>query len=214
MLQTWQEVSLESEDLKKDLAINSLEVLRQDINLNLFEENFEILESIIHESPQKAGSFLKEISKHYHDNQDQLVSGLAMVQKKLMEEGPKNLKSETKENKGTSKVKSRFLIRSGVRFFLIPVEDVVALYKEDLVRIFTNDGKKYVVDGSLEELNKQLPSNEFFRINRQCIIQAKYLKEMKMAGNNMVISLSIPFEKTLVVSQRSISSFKEWLRDE
>jgi len=110
--------------------------------------------------------------------------------------------------------KERFLVRTGSRFFLVRRDDIVAFYKDDLVLLYTKSGKKFSIDYSLDQLMNQLDPEQFFRINRQCIIHASYLEEMKMEKAQMQLTLSVTFPHSLSVSQRNIPSVRRWLGGE
>lgn len=214
LLQTWQEVQLESDALKKNYAITRLENLRNQINPSYLDDNFRNLENIIRDTPEKVSAYLQELSENYQNRQDHLASSITQVQQTLKTKDNNTYEAAVDNGTSSQLYKSRFLVRSGARFYLIPIDEVAAIYKDDLILLFTKDSKKYVLDGSLEEHYGQLPTKKFFRINRQCIIQAQYLDEMRMEGSQMIITLSVPFPKTLAVSQRNVAAFKRWLKEE
>ena len=214
LLQTWQEVQLEAETYKKESAIMQLETVRQLIDPHYLNNNIGDLENIIKKSPEKISAYLKELSENYKSNQTELDYSLATVQKVLKITDHKSRPQNIDQSNKSFRFKTRFLVRSGSRIFLIPVEKIVAFYKDDVVLLFTKEGKKYTVDYSLEDLITQLDPHHFFRINRQCIVQAAYLDEMRIEGNHLYITMTVPVSKSLTVSQRNISAFKQWVNGE
>jgi len=210
-LQTWQKVQLENESYKRENAIQHLESVKNQLNSNLLLGQLDDLKVSIQNAPEKASILLQELSLSYERNQNELNSSLIEVQERLkfQIEKPRN------NHKDLSKkpYKSRFLARTGNKLSQIPIQDIVCFYKDDLVMIHTKDGKRYPIDQSLEELYSQLPPNDFFRINRQCIIHSKHISEMRVEGNQIQVSLTY-FQKPVAVSQRNMANFKKWLNEE
>ena len=134
---------------------------------------------------------------------------LANIQQALQQKVTVSAKAQTALPPAAHK--KRFLVRSGNRLFMIKVADIVLFYKDDIVLLYTKEGKKYPVDLSLEEISLQVDAQHFFRINRQFIIHDQYLSDMKVEGNQMLLNLSVSFPKPLAVSQRNIVGFKRWL---
>ncbi len=213
LLHNWQAVRLEAEQLKKENALTKLEQVRQQIDPLFLEHQFNQLSTLIKDTPEQVSERLKELSNHYQDKQSLLASGLIHVQQELeisdSEKSQKDLNSKAKD----TSYKSRFLVKSGHRFFLIPTADIAVIYKDEIVLIFTRNGKKYPFDHSLEEAMDLLNPQQFFRINRQQIIQASFLDEMRMENNQLLLSLKLNFPKTLTVSQRNVPTFKKWLKE-
>ncbi|MEL6864731.1 MAG: LytTR family transcriptional regulator DNA-binding domain-containing protein [Bacteroidota bacterium] len=212
LLENWQAIQLEAEQEKKTQVIHRLKALQSQIDPLYLNNNLSPLKSLFLESPDKANAYLKDLSEEYQIHQNQLANTLTKVQQSLSSPTEKSSAPTSTPQKPT--YKTRFLVRSGTRYTLVPLKDIVTFYKDDLVLLFTQQGKKYVVDASLEELYQQLPPNDFFRINRQCILNVHFLEEMKMEGHQMLLSLRIPFPKSLAVSQRNVSAFKRWVREE
>lgn len=211
LLQAWQGAQLEAEIYKKQNIISRLDGIRQQIDPEFFNDSLKELQALLQQSPESVGQFLSELSKNYQDQQSLLDANLLRVQKVL------DIKAEKETalvNTPPETYKSRFLVRTGNKLFLIPVNEIAVIYKDDINLLFTKSGKKYPVDHSLEELSRLLSPKRFFRINRQTIINLSYIREMRSESNQLLISLNIPFPETLAVSQRSISNFKKWLNEE
>lgn len=214
LLQTWQAVRLEAEALKKENVIARLENVRQQLDPYFLNNSFSQLEPLLKEAPEKVSDFLQKISNNYQSSQALLDSSLVHAQQVLQVEEPKTVSYQNGTSQESPTYKNRFLVKSGAKLFLIPVSEIVVIYKDDIVLLFTKDGKKYPLDYSLEELTSLLHPQHFFRINRQYIIQATYLDEMRAESNQLLISLKVPFPHPLAVSQRNVAVFKKWLREE
>lgn len=112
------------------------------------------------------------------------------------------------------KYKSRFLVRSGNKSVVISTNQIAAFYKDELTLILTEQGKKYALDYSLEELTGMLNPRDFFRTNRQCIVQATFIQEIRPEGTQLLLSLSVNSPWQISVSQRNVRSFKHWLKED
>ncbi len=114
----------------------------------------------------------------------------------------------------TKNYKQRFLVKFGSKIQYKNSSEAAFFYAEDKIcHLHTfNDGKKYLIDHTLEELQNQLlDPNKFFRISRQCIINIDAIREIVSQSNRLQIISKAPAENTLWVSRSRISEFKEWL---
>lgn len=209
LMANWQSLQLEAETYKKESAAIRLAQLQREIDPEFLHNNFDHLKSLIQESPEKVSEYLKQLSDNYSEHQSKLVGILANIQQALQQKVM--VSDEEPTALPSASHKKRFLVRSGNRLFMINVSDIVLFYKDDIVLLYTKEGKKYPVDLSLEEVSLQVNPQHFFRINRQFIIHDQYLSDMKVEGNQMLINLTVSFPKPLMVSQRNISGFKRWL---
>ena len=141
LLQNWQKVQLETEDLKKESVISRLEAMKQQLDPKNLNQSFDELELLIHEAPDQASIYLKELSEHYNNNQNHLSSSLINVQEELKVKKDESSNQKYKLTDRTT-YRNRFLIRSGNRYLLIPIEKIVLLYKDDIVLLYTKEGKK------------------------------------------------------------------------
>src|ERR1700743_3966364 len=78
----------------------------------------------------------------------------------------------------SDRVRSRILVRKGVEFQAVRVEDTGYFFTEHkLIFLVDKDNRKYMAEKSnLSELEEELDKNIFYRANRTYIIRAKYIK--------------------------------------
>ena len=96
------------------------------------------------------------------------------------------------------------------------LEDIVLFYTEDKISYAVDrDGKKYICEKNLTELEELLTSGGFFRANRQYIVNAEYIRSYKTYDKvKLVIDLSIPVtENLIVVSQETAPHFRRWMSE-
>jgi two-component system LytT family response regulator len=108
---------------------------------------------------------------------------------------------------------TRFLIRLGQQIKLLESQQVAYAYTEDRITFFmTKEGRRYPVDYSLEKLQELLPSDRFFRINRQFIVCLDAIDEMLTYSKGRVkLTLNPPCDKDTIVSTERSPVFKKWL---
>jgi DNA-binding LytR/AlgR family response regulator len=111
------------------------------------------------------------------------------------------------------KFKTRFLVKS--REQLIPVfEEQIAYFQtsNELVLLVKRDGKKYLVDYTLEQLEKLLNPESFFRLNRQFLAHLSAIHEIHTYFNGKLkLELSPRATDEVVVSRDKAGPFKVWL---
>ena len=110
--------------------------------------------------------------------------------------------------------RERFLIsRHGDEQIVVLVDSVSMIGISDgLVCIYTNDGKSYPINMTLDELEKQLDPRYFMRVNRQYIVHASDVLKLSLLfmGKIRVHIKSYP-NLEITVSKEKASSVKKWL---
>ena len=98
---------------------------------------------------------------------------------------------------------------------LIHIDQIAYCYSEKrTTKAFLFSGKFYHLDQSLETLNQFLPSQQFFKINRQAILnKAAVIQFTRIASNRLLIKIELRAEHELIVSKEKSKPFKEWLED-
>ena len=106
------------------------------------------------------------------------------------------------------------LVHQGDKILPIPVVNIGLLQlKNQVVQLYTLEGSQFPVFQSLEELENKLPS-EFYRINRQFIVNRKAIKDVsRHFGRKLLINLTIPFSEPLIVGKERTTHFMEWLSE-
>lgn len=110
--------------------------------------------------------------------------------------------------------KSRFLVKSGQSFRAISITNIAYFFIENqIVFLMTDEKRKFIVENSLDELEKLLNPENFFRINRQMIISLKCISSINQYFNSRLkLSLKPDFgESEVLVSRMKVSDFKKWL---
>lgn len=107
---------------------------------------------------------------------------------------------------------SSILITKADKIIPIPVNDVAAFYIENgLVYAFTTNDKKVPINYQLEKL-EQLTAPNFYRVNRQFLINRKAVKDASVYFNRkLLVNLVFPSDFKIVVSKEKVTDFLNWL---
>ena len=114
------------------------------------------------------------------------------------------------------KHKTRLLVKKGIENISIRINDIVIIYTENkLVYIVDKDGKKFIADKHLGELEQDLDPNTFFRVNRQYIINIGFVKSYKAYEKvKLQIDLTMPdLHHQIIVSQEMAPCFRKWISE-
>ena len=112
-----------------------------------------------------------------------------------------------------NKYKNRFFVKFGSQALSIPVEEIAFFYTEDIATILVStQGKKYVVNYSLDQLEKLIDPTLFYRTTRQFLIHHQAINTMHFLGKGRIqITLKHTKLPSLMVSRNRTTGFKEWL---
>lgn len=109
--------------------------------------------------------------------------------------------------------KKRFSVKVGDHIKIIPIEEVELFYSEFKgTFIHTFEGRTFLLDTTLESLEKELDPTQFFRISRKYIISHTALKDIVVYSNSRLkLTLKSYNKEEVIVSRERVSVFKEWL---
>jgi DNA-binding LytR/AlgR family response regulator len=112
------------------------------------------------------------------------------------------------------KKKARLIVKKGNENISIKIEDVVLFYTENrVVYIFDKEGKKYLSDKTMNDLEAELDDTIFFRANRQYIVNLNFIKSFKSYEKvKLQVQLNIPeVNHLIIISQRTAPDFRSWI---
>ena len=110
----------------------------------------------------------------------------------------------------SAKYKSRFFVKVGIRYQSIPVENICCFFVEGRSTFLrTKQDKSYDLDYSLEQLQNMVDPGQFFRINRNYLVNINCIDEIISYSTNR---LKLKVGKTeLIVSREKVAEFKRWM---
>jgi len=116
-------------------------------------------------------------------------------------------------NKISPSYKDRFIVKSLNSIISLKTYDIAYFYSEDkLSFIKTKQGKKHVIDYSLDQLTELISPKQYFRVNRKIIINIDAIEKMEGYVNSRLLIKTIPTHTEIViVSREKVAAFKKWL---
>ncbi len=111
--------------------------------------------------------------------------------------------------------KQRFAVKYGEHLKTVETAQSAYFYTESKATfLVTHDGKRYIVDYNMDELEHLLEPRRFFRINRQFIIAVDSIAEMlSWTKARVLVKLNPPTKLETIVSSERAAAFKQWLDD-
>ena len=108
--------------------------------------------------------------------------------------------------------KSRFMVKVGEHIRSITTNEIALFYAEGRnVFIHTTEGREYIIDYRLEDLEETLNPEHFFRPNRTYLINIHNIRDVLVYSKNRLrIMLKTEFEKEIIVSRDKVNLFKFW----
>jgi two-component system, LytTR family, response regulator len=110
------------------------------------------------------------------------------------------------------KYKERFAVHAGRSVTLVTQQEVVCFVKEEIIYLINHEGRKFITDyRSLDEIEELLDPAQFYRANRQYIIQLCCIESFR-ADESGKINVRMKGVKMdgIVVSKEKASEFKKW----
>ena len=119
---------------------------------------------------------------------------------------------EALSSKSLRSYKSRFMVKLGEHIRSITSDQVSMFYADGRdVYLVTSQGKKFIIDYTLESLETILDPALFFRLNRTFIININAIKDVIVYTNSRLkIILQNDIGKEIIVSREKVNEFKEW----
>ncbi len=114
------------------------------------------------------------------------------------------------------KFKTRLMVRKGIENIPLQVQDIAIIYTENkLVYVIDKEGKKYIADKHLNELEHELDSTIFFRVNRQYIVNIGFVKSYRTYEKvKLQVDLTMPeLHHHIVISQEMAPCFRKWINE-
>lgn len=109
--------------------------------------------------------------------------------------------------------KTRFLVKNGEQLIPISQDQVAYFYTaNELACLVGRDGRQYLVDYTLEELEALVDPLHFFRLNRQFIAQVTAIQKIHTYFNGKLkVELRPETAQEVLVSREKAPAFKSWL---
>lgn len=109
--------------------------------------------------------------------------------------------------------KKRFTARVGQHLKIINADDVECFYSENKgTYAATSDGRNYLLDTTLEQLEEELEPQTFFRVSRKFYVNINHIGDIiSYTNSRLQIKMKRFDEHEIIVSRERVKDFKLWL---
>ena len=120
----------------------------------------------------------------------------------------KNLLSPKK-----STFKTRFMVRYGEKIQSVPMEEISYFFSEERITFLqTLDGKKYVLESTLEQTESLVDPSSFFRLNRKYLSSISSIDGIfSFSNSRLKVTLKNCTDQDILISREKVGDFKVWL---
>ena len=111
------------------------------------------------------------------------------------------------------KYKNRFLVKFGDNIQFKNTDEIAYFFADDKITyLVSNEGRRFIIDYKLEQLEDLLDPQFFYRLNRKFMIRIDSVQKIKtLINSRLQIFLKPSFEQEIFVSKDKMSDFKTWL---
>lgn len=120
---------------------------------------------------------------------------------------------EKVKDKYSTSYRTRFLSKVGQRLFFISTTDIAYFAAENkIVFLVDKEGNRFIINNTMENLERELNPKDFFRLNRKVIIHAEAIDQIKPFHNSRLkLKLKgIPASEEIIISRERVADFKQW----
>ena len=128
---------------------------------------------------------------------------LAQLMQQLQQAGP-----------SVANYKSQFVVRVGEHLKVVPVDQIAYFFSlEKATFLQTTEGRKFVVDYTMDQLETLLDPRRFFRLNRAYLAQQSAIQDIIHYTNSRLQTVLKPIapDAQVLVSREKVNVFKSWL---
>ncbi len=110
--------------------------------------------------------------------------------------------------------KSTVLVSFRGKTFPVEVSNIAYFFVRDEVSYLYTNGQEFVTSRTLDELEQTYGGRQFYRANRQYIVNRDFIKEVEQFfARKLAIKLTVPVKEGIIVSKAKATSFMKWLED-
>lgn len=113
----------------------------------------------------------------------------------------------------TPKTKNRYLAKKGLEFVPVEIENIAYFFTEHKITFIKDKtGNLYMLDKPLSEIETEVSTEQFFRINRKFIANIEAIKGFKPnSTGRLIITLNPNIEEEVLVSRETAPTFRKWI---
>ena len=109
--------------------------------------------------------------------------------------------------------KKRFTIKVGQHLKMVSIDTIECFYSENKgTYIHTTDGRDYLIDLTLDQLEQELEPQTFFRTSRKFYVNVNAIKDIiSYTNSRLQMKLNTYQHQDIIVSRERVRDFKDWL---
>jgi len=113
----------------------------------------------------------------------------------------------------TQVYKNRFMVKIGDHIKSIPTADISIFFAEGRdAYIINKEGRKYIIDYKLEQLEDILDPIDFLRVNRSFILRIDSIKDVIVYSNSRLkVIPEQEVDREIIISREKVPQFKAWI---
>ena len=106
----------------------------------------------------------------------------------------------------------RIVAKKGMEFVALNQDEIAYFFSEHKI-VFVRDfsGRQMIVDKNLGELESEMDSKTFFRLNRKFLASQKAIEKFKPDNGKIQISLKPEMQEEVHVSKEAAPEFRQWI---
>jgi DNA-binding LytR/AlgR family response regulator len=137
-----------------------------------------------------------EILRGHRPSQEKILESITMAMQNL-----------------TKRYKERFVLKVGEHLRSVEVDEIMFFFSLDKATFAqTADGRKHILDFTMDQLESVLDPSKFFRINRKYIISIGSIHDMISHVNSRLrLVLKANDDTDIIVARERVQEFKDWL---
>ncbi len=109
--------------------------------------------------------------------------------------------------------KKSFLVFKHNKYVTVPTENIAFFFvKYESSTIMSFDNQEFFLNHSLDQIQNLLPEIQFFRLNRQYLINFNAIKEVEhYFARKLLVNLTVPVSDQLLITKEKVTGFLRWL---
>lgn len=113
---------------------------------------------------------------------------------------------------GSSRSRDRIVVKKGTEFVALKYSEIAYFFSEHKV-VFATDvqGRRFILDRNLAELEGELDQMIFFRLNRKFISNVSAIEKFKPENGKIRIFLKPAVREDVFVSKETAPGFRKWI---
>jgi DNA-binding LytR/AlgR family response regulator len=115
-------------------------------------------------------------------------------------------------NQSQAPQKDRLVVRKGTEFIALTMDEIAYFFTEQRI-VFVKDfeGRQFIIDKNLAEMEAELDKNKFFRINRKFISHIGAIEKFKPDNGKIRVFLKPEMKEEIHVSKETAPDFRKWV---